>query len=93
MCQKCDLFQAFLGAFSIYLGERVAGSGEKRSGEEKMSSLRCHATLCERTASLKALDSVAYVRHEVVPVSVSAAQAAMRPAVSPAVFYQDMQSW
>ena len=29
MGQKCDLFQAFLGAFSTYLGERVEESDEK----------------------------------------------------------------
>jgi hypothetical protein len=29
MCQKCDHFQAFVGAFPRYLGERVAESDEE----------------------------------------------------------------
>jgi|GraSoi2013_115cm_1033766.scaffolds.fasta_scaffold527194_1 hypothetical protein len=59
MRQKCDRLQAFLGASPIYLGERVARSDKKRSEERKKRALRCHATLCERADSLKALDSVA----------------------------------
>ena len=59
MCQKCDLFQAFPGLSLIYLGERVAGSDEKEKWGRKKSSIQCHATLCERADSLKALDSVA----------------------------------
>ena len=57
MCQKCDLFQAFLGASLIYLGERVAGSDEKEKWRRKKSSFQCYATFSERTDSLKALDS------------------------------------
>jgi hypothetical protein len=59
MCQKRDHFQAFLGASPTYLGERVAGSDEKEKWRRKKSSLQCHATLCEKTDSLRALDSVA----------------------------------
>jgi len=59
MCQKCDLFQAFLDASLIYLDERVAGSDEKEKWGRKKSSFQCHATLCERADSLKALDRVA----------------------------------
>jgi hypothetical protein len=29
VCQKCDHFQAFVGAFSTYLGERIAESDEE----------------------------------------------------------------
>jgi hypothetical protein len=59
MCQKCDLFQAFLGASLIYLSERVAGSDEKEKWRRKKSSFQCYTTFSERTDSLKALDSVA----------------------------------
>ncbi len=38
MCQKCDLFQAFLGAFPIYLGERFAEFDKK----EKERVAICH---------------------------------------------------
>jgi hypothetical protein len=31
MRQKCDRFQAFVGAFSTYLGEQVAESDEEES--------------------------------------------------------------
>jgi hypothetical protein len=33
------------------------------------------------------------VRHEVAPMSVSTTKVVTRPAVSPAVSYQDMRSW
>jgi hypothetical protein len=52
MCQKCDRFQAFLGASLIYLGERVAGSDEKEKWRREKSSFQYHATFYERTDSL-----------------------------------------
>jgi len=52
-----------------------------------------YARLCERGSRLKALSNVANVRHEVAPMLVSTAKAAMRPAVSPAASYQDMRLW
>ena len=39
MCQKCDLFQAFLGASLIHLDERVAGSDEKEKWMERVPSI------------------------------------------------------
>src|SRR5215467_1447811 len=59
MGQKCDRFQAFLGAFSIYFGVRSANLAKKRDKKRKKSSSRCRAILCGKTDSLKALDSVA----------------------------------
>jgi hypothetical protein len=59
MCQKCDLFQAFLGAFPIYLGERFAEFDKKEKERVEKGSFQCHATLCERTISLKARGLVA----------------------------------
>jgi hypothetical protein len=59
MCEKGDLFQAFLDIFLRYLGERVVESGEKEKWRRKKRSFQSHARLCERADALKALDSVA----------------------------------
>ena len=45
MCQKCNLFQAFLGAFPIYLGERFAEVDKKEKERVEKGSFQCHATL------------------------------------------------
>jgi hypothetical protein len=44
MCQKCDRFQAFLGAFSTYLGEQVAESDEEErwKTEKEFLPMPCH---------------------------------------------------
>ena len=52
-------FQAFAGASPKYLGAREGDVMKKRGGERKKSDSRCHARLCERADSLKALGSVA----------------------------------
>ena len=59
MDEKCDLFQAFLGASLRYLGEHVARSDEKEERIREKRGLRCRAMLCERADALKALGSVA----------------------------------
>jgi hypothetical protein len=42
MGQKCDLFQAFLGAFSIYLGRQVAKADEEEKGKTKKEVFMMH---------------------------------------------------
>jgi hypothetical protein len=56
--QKCDRFQTFLGVSPIYLGAELWYLTKKGVGKRKKRGLRCHATLCERIDSLRALDSV-----------------------------------
>jgi hypothetical protein len=59
MCEKGDLFQAFLDLFLRYLGERVVESGEKEKWRRKKRSFQCYAIVCERADALKAQDLVA----------------------------------
>jgi len=59
MGEKCELFQAFLGVSLRYLGEHVAGAHQKGERIRKKRLLECHAMLCERSDTLKALGSVA----------------------------------
>jgi hypothetical protein len=43
--QKCDHFQAFFGAFLIYLGARIAESDEEGRWKTEKEFLPCHAIL------------------------------------------------
>jgi hypothetical protein len=59
ICQKCDHFAAFAGAFAKYLGEREGNLAKKRGDERKKCDSPCHVSLCGRGNELRALSIVA----------------------------------